>query len=200
MKKSHTPLFRVPVGKNSQVSVVPHVVPGDVILLCRQRHGLHTLLQTQYTEKQTEQKYFWVLNFERKQTGQTWTFIFRICSHISFKEQVQQHPFGADLGKVQRLVQSVSQSNELWDFFKSSILIRLDDILWGLVRGNRHMGRGKETWIQGIISRWYFQRYRKSYNWVKWTYIFLVRVEKPEGEITGLGGCSKLAQRLSIAC
>lgn len=54
MKKSHTPLSRVPVGKNSQVSVVPHVVPGDVILLCRQRHGLHTLLQTQHTERQTE--------------------------------------------------------------------------------------------------------------------------------------------------
>lgn len=58
MRKSHTPLFRVPVGKNSQVSVVPHVVPGDVILLCRQRHGLHTLLQTQHTERQMEKNIF----------------------------------------------------------------------------------------------------------------------------------------------
>lgn len=190
MNKSHTPLFRIPVGKNSQVPVVPHVVPGDVILLCRQRHGLHTLLQTQYTERQMEKKYFWVLNFEQKQT-ETRAFIFRICSHISFKEQVQQHPFGADLGKVQRLVQSVSESNELWDFFKCSILIRLDDVLWGLVRGNRH---NKEV----ILS--IDKKISESSNWVKWTYIFLVRVEKPEGEITGLGGCSKLAQRLSIAC
>lgn len=50
-------------------------------------------------------------------------------SHVSFKEEVQQHPFRSDLGKVQRLVQSVSESNELWDLFKSSILIRLDDVL-----------------------------------------------------------------------
>lgn len=32
------------------------------------------------------------------------------------------------------------------------------------------------------------------------TYIFLVRVEKPEGEIAGLGGCSKVTQRLSVTC
>lgn len=31
------------------------------------------------------------------------------------------------------------------------------------------------------------------------TYVFLIRVEKPEGEVTRLGGCSKLTQRLSIA-
>lgn len=30
------------------------------------------------------------------------------------------------------------------------------------------------------------------------TYIFLVRVEKPEGEIAGLGGCSEVTQRLSV--
>lgn len=35
-------------------------------------------------------------------------------------------------------------------------------------------------------------------GWVYQTYIFLVRVEKPEGEITGLGGCGKVTQRLSI--
>lgn len=46
------PLFRVPAGENSQISVVPHIVPGDVVLLCRQGHGLHTLLQTQHTGKQ----------------------------------------------------------------------------------------------------------------------------------------------------
>lgn len=32
------------------------------------------------------------------------------------------------------------------------------------------------------------------------TYIFLVRVEKPEGDVTGLRGGSKLTQRLSITC
>lgn len=50
-------------------------------------------------------------------------------SHIGLKEQVQQHPLSADLGKVQRLVQPVPESNELRDFLKRSVLIRLDDIL-----------------------------------------------------------------------
>lgn len=49
--------------------------------------------------------------------------------HISLKEQVQQHPFSANLGEVQRLVQPVPESNELWDFFKSPVLVRLDDVL-----------------------------------------------------------------------
>lgn len=35
---------------------------------------------------------------------------------------------------------------------------------------------------------------QKSNEEVGSTYIFLVRVEKPEGEITGLGSCSKLTQ------
>lgn len=35
---------------------------------------------------------------------------------------------------------------------------------------------------------------------VGWTYIFLVRVEKPEGEVTGLGGGSELTQRLRVTC
>lgn len=51
-ENNNIPLFRVPAGKNSKVSVVPHIIPGDVILLCRQRHGLHTLLQTQHTGRQ----------------------------------------------------------------------------------------------------------------------------------------------------
>lgn len=50
------PLFRVPAGEHSQVSVVPHVVPGDVVLLCRQRHGLHALLQTQHAEIKNKQR------------------------------------------------------------------------------------------------------------------------------------------------
>lgn len=62
-------------------------------------------------------------------TRSVFFFPFSTLSHVSFKEEVQQHPFRSDLGKVQRLVQSVSESNELWDLFKSSILIRLDDIL-----------------------------------------------------------------------
>lgn len=50
-------------------------------------------------------------------------------SHVSFQEQIQEHPLGPDLGKVQRMVQSVSECNELWDFLKGSILVSLDDIL-----------------------------------------------------------------------
>lgn len=55
--------------------------------------------------------------------------VLSIFSHICLKEQVQQHPLGADLSKMQRLVQPVPESNELWDFLKRSVLIRLDDIL-----------------------------------------------------------------------
>lgn len=50
-------------------------------------------------------------------------------SHVSFQEQIQEHPLGPDLSKVQRMVESVSECNELWDFLKGSILVSLDDIL-----------------------------------------------------------------------
>lgn len=52
-----------------------------------------------------------------------------VCSHVGLEEQVQQHPLSADLGKVQRLVQPVPESDELWDLLKRSVLVRLDDIL-----------------------------------------------------------------------
>ena len=52
-----------------------------------------------------------------------------VFSHVCLEEQVQQHPLSADLSKVQRLVQPVPESDELWDFLKRSVFIRLDDIL-----------------------------------------------------------------------
>ena len=55
LENNSIPLLGVPAGKNSKVSVVPHIIPGDVILLCRQRHGLHTFLQTQHTGKHMRQ-------------------------------------------------------------------------------------------------------------------------------------------------
>lgn len=82
---------------------------------------------------------------------------FSTLSHVSFKEEVQQHPFRSDLGKVQRMVQSVSESNELGDFFKSSILIRLDDILWGLQWGETDKQREGEQAMNGQ-SRWEWNR------------------------------------------
>lgn len=114
------PLFRIPAGENSQVSVVPYVVPGDVVLLCGQRHGLHALFQTQHAAKQEG----------KIKIGHWKNKCFKyFSSHVSFQEQIQEHPLGPDLGKVQRMVESVSECNELWDFLKGSVLVSLDDIL-----------------------------------------------------------------------
>lgn len=129
-RKAHVPLFWVPAGKNCEVPVVPHVIPRDVVLLCRQRHGLHTLLQTQHTEK----THFKTLTTQLGNRGAAELTCVHALSHVGLEEQVQQHPLSSDLGKVQRLVQSVPESDELGDLLKRTVLVRLDDVLRSLVR------------------------------------------------------------------
>lgn len=97
---------------------------------------------------------------------------------------------------MQRLVEPGSKRYEFWDLLKRSILIGLDDVLGGL--GEKR--RGKRTEVRkklGEASPEYMT-YLRTYLDVTGTHIFLVGVEKPEGEVTGLGGCSKLPQRASI--
>lgn len=49
--------------------------------------------------------------------------------HVRLQQQVQQHPLGADLSEVQRLVQPVPESDELGDLLERAVLVRLDDVL-----------------------------------------------------------------------
>lgn len=96
-------------------------------------------------------------------------------SHICLQEQVQQHPLSADLSKVQRLVQPVPESNEFWDFLKGSVLVRLDDVLWGLQGGrksNSHCNilsyRTTQKWstkrTNSHLSGWSGKTWGRSYR------------------------------------